>query len=376
MVEFPIKVESIYNTIQKYTHIKIYHSTTESGTYDELTNVTTRLALNINKQVYWFTDLDTSETNWFKYSLYNASTLSESSLVGPFYSNQSYAKIGYSFNNYTAPPGQWGEIMTADDMRYTYMWGIDATSTNINMDEFSDEQLKYYVDSTMGEFERYLTIDIRKRIYKTNPANTLIRSVIWREGIDYTDEEDSYDFDPFLWQNYGYTALRHYPVISIERAILKASVDATILNLQDKHWLRLTKDTGELRLYPRSGNAYGPFNVNILPWRLMGTSYPDAFEYDYTTGYLSSDFVPFDLRDIIAKWACVKLLAVIGDGLIPGFASNSVSLDGLAESLSTTQSATSAFFGARIIEYQKEVKDWLVRNRLKFGRIPMGFVGY
>jgi hypothetical protein len=113
-----------------------------------------------------------------------------------------------------------------------------------------------------------------------------------------------------------------------------------------------------------------------LPWRIFGGRYPDAFEFDYTTGYKTAEFVPDDLRGVIGKWAVIKALASIGDGLLAGFSSQSVSLDGLSESFSSTQSATSAYFGARIIQYKDEIKQWLKDNRNKYGIIPMSFVGY
>ena len=74
------------------------------------------------------------------------------------------------------------------------------------------------------------------------------------------------------------------------------------------------------------------------------------------------------------KWASIKALASVGDGLLAGFSSSSISLDGLSESFSSTQSATSAYFGARIKQYQDEIKEWLKTNRYKFSNIPLGFI--
>jgi hypothetical protein len=112
-----------------------------------------------------------------------------------------------------------------------------------------------------------------------------------------------------------------------------------------------------------------------MPWILLGHRFPDGFEVDYTTGYPKSDFVPGDLRQMIGMWTAVYALDAVGDGLMSGFSSSSVSIDGLSESFSSTQSATSAFFGARIVSYTKKMEQWYKKCRYKYAPIPIGFVG-
>ena len=70
-----------------------------------------------------------------------------------------HVKTGYTFDNFIVPQGEWGELLTADDMRYTWLFGVDLTATNGQ--EASDEQLKTTVDFALAEFEAYLGIDIR-----------------------------------------------------------------------------------------------------------------------------------------------------------------------------------------------------------------------
>jgi len=91
-------------------------------------------------------------------------------------------------------------------------------------------------------------------------------------------------------------------------------------------------------------------------------------------GYENSSRIPDDLREVIGKVAACKLLNIIGDGLIAGFSSSSLSIDGLSESFSSTQSATNAFFGARIQVYLKDIENYLKENRNKFGVQVMGSI--
>jgi hypothetical protein len=57
-----------------------------------------------------------------------------------------------------------------------------------------------------------------------------------------------------------------------------------------------------------------------------------------------------------------------------GIASQSIGIDGLSQSVSTTSSATNAGYGARIIQYQKDVKDQIkhLQNYYKGPRLTVG----
>lgn len=98
------------------------------------------------------------------------------------------------------------------------------------------------------------------------------------------------------------------------------------------------------------------------------------YAIDYDAGFENSDEVPTDLREIVAKQAAVSLLNVIGDGLMAGFSSSSLSMDGLSESFSSTQSATSATYSARIKEYKDDITNYIKTNRFKFNNLPIGSI--
>lgn len=377
MIQLSIVVDDISLVLATYDQIKVYKATASDGPFTELTDVNTRIDIIPETTIYEFEDPAGTNANWYRTTYYNSTTFAESAQSTSRQGGTETEKIGYSFKNYAPPSGEWGKLITADDMRYTYLWGVDVTASDVAETDFEDVQFDFFIEEAVADFEKALTIDIRKKVYKTNPEDVLIRGPEWREGVDYTDYEDPYAFDPKEWQNFGFLKLRHYPLISVERAVMKNVVSGDLIDLKERGWLRIgSRNTGRLSFHPTSGLAYGPFAVGVLPWRTMVGRFPQGYEIDYTTGYESSDFVPKDLRSIIGKWACIKCLASIGDGLLAGFSSQSVSLDGLSESFSSTQSATSAYFGARIKQYQDEVKDWLIRNRNKYGAIPMSFVGY
>ena len=96
------------------------------------------------------------------------------------------------------------------------------------------------------------------------------------------------------------------------------------------------------------------------------------YAIDYIAGFESSDDVPMDLRELVGKKAAVSLMNIIGRGLMAGFSSSSLSMDGVSESFSSTQCATSAFYGADIKAYLEEIEKYIAENRMKFGFIAMG----
>jgi len=286
-------------------------------------------------------------------------------------------KIGYSFRNYTPPSGEWGEALTADDLRFTYLWGVDLQANDVNKTVVADGQLEWCIEQAVFAWESDIAVDIFRRIYKTDPASSLTQARFWKEGVDYTSEEEWYDFDPARWQNYGFLQLRHKPIISIETAELYDVLGNKIMDVIN--WVRLYKKPGQIALFPKGtlgGGGYvatGTFSA----WpRMFNAFYPQGFKIEYTTGIRNSDFIDEHfpgIRDMIGMYAAIIALAWVGDGLMAGFSSSSVSLDGLSESFSSTQSATSAYFGARIKDYIDRIKEFRKNMKAKHA-IAIGFV--
>ena len=369
-------VNHLSDVLRLYNQLAVYRSDTENGTYTELTTAGTRIPLVPETEQYYYYDDTGDSTKWYRAAYYNTTTLLFSDQGTPQQGGDTSVKVGWTFGNYIPAPQTWGEVYTPDDMRYTMLWGIDTIAADTAQSEWEDEQFRQIVREAVNEVESYLTIDIHRRKYLTDPSDSLVQSRYWRSGVDYTDEDTPYDFDPQTWNEYGFVQLRHWPVISVSRAIWYSPVQGEIMNMIDNEWLRVHKQFGQIRMFPTGGFSFGPYSVYGPLWtNNYADRYPGGFQFDYETGYQTAEFVPDALRGIIAKYAAIKCLAVIGDGLLAGFSSQSVSLDGLSESFSSTQSATSAFFGARIHQYAKDVDIWLKRNRYKFAPIPISFVG-
>ena len=272
--------------------------------------------------------------------------------------------IGWTFENYEIPEGQWGEVLTPDDIRYSYLWGVQFTSSDSTA--WTDSQTRTAVLWAVRQIEKKLNITMmEKLVYADDEVNASIVEVP-------NQIEKKFPYSARKKRDW-LVRLKHRPVQEVTRADWYSPVGQKILSVLE--WMRLDRDKGLMWFYPKAGGTLGYLGY-AYPWTMIlgGSNYIDAFHIDYKAGYKSAAFVPQDLQDIIGKIAALKLLNVIGDGLIAGFSSSSLSLDGMSESFSSTQSATSAYFGARIKVYQDEIREYLAENKNKYNNYFLGSI--
>lgn len=276
--------------------------------------------------------------------------------------------VGYSFNNYKVPEGKWGTIVTPDDCRYTFLWGTDFKATNGQM--FTDEQIQWFIDAATAEMARQLNITIVKRRIK---SEFTVEQRNLKKGFDYDDAETPYDFSYRKIQRYGMIQTKQRPILNVTRCTLinkgqNDDVDLLPSVVPDKK-------NGVLKFLKRPwkpNDTWTGISDSISRYGAETWNPHLFYAVDYDAGFENSDEVPSDLRHMIGKMAAISLLNVIGDGLMSGFSSSSLSMDGVSESFSSTQSATSAYFGARIAVYQKEVQEYIQQNKFKFGFFRVG----
>ncbi|MCR5436140.1 MAG: hypothetical protein K6E97_03640 [Treponema sp.] len=276
--------------------------------------------------------------------------------------------VGYSFNNYKVPEGEWGTIVTPDDCRYTFLWGTDFKATNGSM--FTDEQIQWFIDAATREMERQLNITIKKRRIKCQDSVERHHLI---KGTDYDDEETPYDFAYRKIQRYGMIPTKQRPILNVTRCTLINKGISDDVDLMPS--TVLDKKNGIIKFLKRPFKPSDTWlGISEAISRYGAETWNNHLFYsvDYDAGFETSDDIPIDLRQMVGKMAAISLLNIIGDGLMSGFSSSSLSMDGVSESFSSTQSATSAYFGARIAVYQKEVQEYINANKYKFGFFRVG----
>jgi len=126
-----------------------------------------------------------------------------------------------------------------------------------------------------------------------------------------------------------------------------------------QEWLSARKTSdGELyhkNLYLVPGNGSAKTNAivysGITPHLgFLGTAQiPQYWKITYCTGFAT---IPEDLKNYIGKLASLNIFQVLGDLVLgAGISNQSLSIDGLSQSIGTVNSANSAAYGARIKSY-------------------------
>jgi hypothetical protein len=273
--------------------------------------------------------------------------------------------VGYTFENYEIPEGTWGEIQTADDLRYTWLFGIDFRASNGQ--PYTDEQIRFFIKSAVALIERELKITIKKTRIMCDPDRRGLQ-----QGVDYDTEESYYTYKRERVQRNGMIKTRQRPVRSVSRLDL-LSRNKKVTSLLNAY--TLDKNKGLIKFFnrpPKTSDSIRAVETAIYPYGAEVRDNNFFYAIDYVAGYENSDQVPADLRDVIGKVAAVSLLNNVGRGLMSGFSSSSLSMDGVSESFSSTQSATSAYYGADIKEYKDDIANYIAANKLKFGHITLG----
>jgi len=116
----------------------------------------------------------------------------------------------------------------------------------------------------------------------------------------------------------------------------------------------MTKHDGIIRYLP---NAKFPAGLQIgssgtyFPLLLQSAFVPQAWRFTYSHGF-AEGCVPTFLNSVIARIAAMQAMIVGGNLILgAGIASSSISIDGMSQSIQTTQSPENSAFSATIKEY-------------------------
>jgi len=132
-------------------------------------------------------------------------------------------------------------------------------------------------------------------------------------------------------------------------------------------WKLVDADRGVIQIVPTQGDLgaifLGASAQYIGPLISQTDRYPGYLRFTYNHGWALGT-IPTEFIDMVAMKASIGVLNIAGDLLVgAGIANVSVGVDGAHQSIGTTSSATNAGFGARIKEYEREIKENLPRIR-------------
>lgn len=229
-----------------------------------------------------------------------------------------FSQITMKESNEELEPMSWSQI-SVKDVKDNYLFGIDLSDANGN--PLPEGLFVHYINSAVDYIQNLLDITISETEFIS-------------ERHDYIRND---------YQNWGFLELEHKPVKEVKGIRLmygnRPSVEIPL------DWVQLNKLTGQITLFPSAGSAnsliIGQTGL-LFGFQSQWDYAPMLWEVDYVAGIDEKDSsMPFELlKEAVSKRASCGILNVWGDLIIgAGIANQSVSIDGISQSIGTTQSA-------------------------------------
>ena len=227
-------------------------------------------------------------------------------------------------------------IISAQELRELYLFGVNLKDDSGN--EMPDKLLEHYIDAAQEWLE------------------TQVPGLIFNEK-NIVDETHDYYVDDYM--NFGLIKLFRFPVKGISKWAIQFPLQTELLEF-DPTWLRVDSNFGYVNLVPTEGTLSSIIlgkGGSFLPLLYNALEHvPGILKVSYKAGF-DGDNIPTLAKDLIAKKASLGPLNIAGDLIIgAGISAKSISLDGLSQAISSTSSATNSGYGARMINYNKEIE--------------------
>ena len=238
---------------------------------------------------------------------------------------------------------------SVDFLKEVYLFGLDLTDDAGN--PYSDVLYEHYIRAAVARLEREIEIPV-------NPISLV------GETHDYWRR----DARQWFWFETDWS-----PILEITKVELKYPGTGTNVSFPIE-WVTFDKRGigNRVQMVPRSGTLDQVFiaqgGSNFPMYQYAEGYVPDLINIDYRAGF---DFqkIPADVKHAIAMIAAMGPLNIAGDLLGgAGIATKSISIPGISTNVSTTSSATNAGYGARILQYFKELKVIIPRLREYYGK--------
>lgn len=242
------------------------------------------------------------------------------------------------FNNMTGKKVE--PLVTIAQLKATWLFGVKIRDKETG-EEMSEDAYQNAIDTAVSLLEHYLDISIAP-----------VRN--YKEYKDYNQNE---------YYDWGYMQLNNFPLECINSIKLvyfrddNGEVDNTQTIEIPKNWIRVDAMDGIVRLVP---NGKFPANLQIgnggfYPELFSVQKVPHAWEVDYNYGFCSGQ-VPVLMNQAISMIASIIMLITAGHLILgAGIAGTSISLDGLSQSIQTTQSAENSGFSSTIKDISEKL---------------------
>ena len=249
-----------------------------------------------------------------------------------------------------------GLLLSPTEMFSLYLYGIKIQAGDGTA--FSTESMRFYIQAAQREIENFFNLKLVYQFIALEKL-TFYRADYWQSF-------------PILFTNYPVNK----PISLTGRFNQLEQIS------YPTQWLTNTQNSyGQYKrrvsIVP-TGTAVATANAEVILSGLttqLGSQHflmiPDYWDLQYITGF-KLDQMPMDLINLTGKLASFGPLGIAGDLILgAGIASQSLGVDGLSQSISSTSSATNAGYGARLVQYEREIKATIPRIKLVYDEIKM-----
>jgi len=326
-------IEEVVSTL-KYDRIEIHRSTDSTngtdGTYAEISNTTNRPFLDLAVTEYQFIDATGDEDYWYKTRYLKSATGDVSDFSDPISGAGDLVLES---------------ILSISELKTDYLFGVNLSDDFGN--PYPNSMFRRYIKAGLGRIQ----------------AETDLILI----PTDFPAEQQDYLMQDFLkWQ---YVQLDHMPVIKVNSMKLIIAGTQVGETWDETNGLEVRKALGRINVVPSTGffqQAGIAIPGSWLPTLQSSRQIPLAVVIDYQAGFEKGK-VPDEIKHAVALASAIGPLNIAGDLIAgAGIASRSISMDGLSTSVNTTSSATNSGYGARILQYEREIKSLLPAIRKKY----------
>ena len=234
-------------------------------------------------------------------------------------------------------------LITVERLKNTFLFGVDLRNPNGNI--LPDSVLESYINVAISYLEQEL-----------------------RCPIEPQDIVHSVDYYYNMYRQFVFIQLPVYPIV-------KNSVTEIKLNFSDnfsiafpKEWYRTYEISGQIQLLPTQSTFTSFFMTHLTSIVPIATSFnyaPQLLKITYKDGIADeAGKVPPLINQAIGLYASLYLLQMLGD-IGPtggaGISSQSLSLDGMSQSVTTAISATNNLYGATILNYKTQLDKTVIK---------------
>lgn len=259
-------------------------------------------------------------------------------------------KIQYGVNT--------GIIISPSELRERYLFGIPLCSNDGT--RMSSATIANHIRTAQTRVENLFSIKLNKTVIE--------------ENLNYVRQE---------FMSWGFVRTM-YPIAYIDN--LEGWINGVCQITYPREWLSIKKQEDvaiyrNIYLIPNTGGKEGArMTQNSLIYNGLsphlgwfGQSYiPNYWRPRYVTGW---DEIPLDLVDLVAKYAALNVLAIMGDVLYGiGISSINITLDGVSQSTPLTRSGNGGLFAGRMKQYIEDINRDMPSMKSKYRGIPFDVV--